>query len=488
MRALAFLTCLLLSGAQAHGYQYWNSIRHSALLPAETVTIRTENPSGAGIENYLLYEGTGIEAAAMIPVMDGPSTISATVPGPVTETRRYGFRLVDGDELDLFPVAIAEGVAPDPGDLTQLAPDPVGDALFGYTNLDLVDCHVSFSDTRLFASLTNAGGGFPVNQGLTFFAYLFAIANPALADPDTVFALMYTIDQPGIITPGLYRITGSGLGDLERIGDVEIDVFSSLNTLLLSCELADLMADPYFMEWYDPLDPALGVAAFTQRITLTGGVVEADRSAGGDCYLRELAIAPFVNTLPVLTNPVFQGMGSAATAAIDYADPDGHCPVLSEIVFDGAEAYPLYPLTLDYEVPVTYRTEAGIQPLATGSWSSAVFRFSDNETDVIAFEVHSTGVSVDDPCSFIASVSSNPSKRQVEIQVAMPNAGRAQVEIYDASGALMSRLFDGLLGAGLKKLSWQGRRDGGCPACPGIYFMRLEALGHRELHKIVLVR
>ena len=173
------------------------------------MTIRVENPAGGGFENYLLYAEDGVAEEPMILVPDGPSTLTATVPGPVDETRYYGFRLLNGEELDFMPVRIADDVAPVPHDLTRVATDPSGDELFGYINLDLVDCRVGLTGTRLYTALKNAGGGFPVNQGFTFFGYLLGVADPAQADPDTVFALMYTYEQAGIISPGLYKIFGT---------------------------------------------------------------------------------------------------------------------------------------------------------------------------------------------------------------------------------------------------------------------------------------
>ena len=179
--------------------------------------------------------------------------------------------------------------------------------LFGYTNLDLVDCRMSISDDRMYASLTNAGGGFPVIQGLTFFGYLIGIADPAAADPDTVIGLMHTFEQAGIISPGLYKITGPAVGDLVQLGEITVEEFPATNSLMLSCELADLMSDPYFQSWYDAEDPIIDVAGFTQRITILGGPAEADRSPGGDCSLRELGIAPGVNQPARAYEPRFPG-------------------------------------------------------------------------------------------------------------------------------------------------------------------------------------
>ena len=487
MRGSAFAVLILACLAQAQGYAFWNYLRHSALLPGQNVTIRAENPSGSGIQNYLLYEGSGITATPMSPVLDGPSTITATVPGPASSTRRYGFRMLDGADIALFPVSLAPGADPSPGGLSPVSTDPTGDELFGYNNLDLVEYRVSFSDTRLYASLKNAGGGFPVSQGLTFFGYLFAVADPSLSAPDTVFALLFTVNQPGIITPGLYRITGTGFGDLEKIGEIDYEVFASANSIVLSCLISDLLEDPYFSEWFDPTDPALGVAAFTQRITLSGGALEADEAPGGDCWLRELAISPGANHLPALSGFSVGGSGATATASIVYADQDGHCPVLSEIVFDGAEAWPLHPLTLDYSAPVTYRTVEGIEPLATGDWQEAVLRFSDNQTDIVEYDVQNTGIG-EAGTGLSVTIAPNPFCGPLSIEILMPFPGKASAEVYDLRGALVETVYEGPLAGGITTLVWQGLDSSGRYAVPGAYIIRVVFPGGTETRRVVLLR
>jgi hypothetical protein len=491
MRGMMLAACLLAFGSQAHGYAYWNDIRHSAVLPDTTLTVRVENPAGTGVENYLLYAGSEILEEPMIPIVDGPSTVSATVPAPVAGPHCYGFRLIQDQELDVLPVRIAQGVDPAPQDLTQLAADSLGDEVFGYTHLDLVDCHLSFSGSRFYAALENAGGGFPVIQGLTFFGYLLGVADPALADPDTVFGLMQTYYQAGIIGPGLYRIEGTGLGNLFKIGDVVVEEFPTMNTLVISCELADLMADPYFMSWYDPSDPTLGVAAFTQRITLLFGAQEADRSPGGRCYLREFAITPVVNQPPALSDFTLQGTGSEATARIDYWDPDGNCPVLAEITFDDSLHFSLYPLTLDYAVAVTYSTEEGIEPLADNSWTSAVLRFSDNLQDTILYEPPMNGIygdyEVENPGGLRVSVAPNPFSANATIQFVMPAEGDVRVEIFDITGRLVRTLAHAEVDRGPGVLKWNGHDTAGFPAAPGVYFCRITALSRTEVHKLVSI-
>ena len=482
--------------AEAQEYAYWNQIRHSATLPCDLVEIRMENPAGGAVENHLLYLTTAVEEVPMALIPDGPSSLAAAAPAPVTGPRGYGFRLTQGEEIDILPVRLGDGVTPEPGQLTRLATDPAGDEIFGYANLDLVDCRVSFSGDQIHASLSNTGGGFPVSQGFTFFGYLLGIADPALADPDTVFAMMYTLEQSGIISPGLYKITGTGLGDLEQLGDVTIQEHPETNSLRISCQLADLTSDPYFQSWFDPLDGALGVAGFTQRITVFGGAQEADRTPGGRMYLREVTIEPGVNTLPVLADPIFEGEGTPeALARIDYDDPDGHCPVLAEIVFDGADAYPLYPETLDYSGTVIYATDAGIEALVQGGWTEAVFRFSDNGVDVVEYPVSPTAVEEDPAMSglrrLVLSILPNPrtqaSVGATVIELDLPAAQPVRAAVYDPSGALVRLLADDRLPAGRSALRWDGRDAAGRLAGAGVYFVKVTTRHHAEAGRIVVL-
>jgi len=492
MRIAVLAVFLLLLCSHAHAYQYWNDIRHSALLPDSTVSIRAENVSGAGVENYLLYNEGGVQEVTMSPMVDGPSTLQAAAPGPIAALRYYGFRLLQNGNIDLMPVRIPDGVDPEPGDLTRIAVDDSGDEAFGYTNLDIVDCRMSFSGDRLYGSLTNVGGGFPVIQGLTFFGYLIGIADPAVADPDTVLGLMYTFEQAGIITPGLYKITGPGVGDLVKLGEIVVEEFPASNTLRLSCELADLMDDPYFMSWYDTEDPVIDVAGFTQRITILGGPAEADRSPGGLCAMRELGIGSGANHLPDLANLTLQGEGPAAVAMIDYSDADANCPVIAEIVFDGGISYPMYPATLDYTATVTYSTEPGIDPLADSAWTTAVLVFSDNLSDSVRYEAPGVGVPAgggrQKPNDLTAWIAPNPSRGAALIEFNITAPGFMSAEIYDARGALVKSLFEREVGPGRGLVMWSRRDGSGAEVSPGVYFCRIAALGQERVLKFVLLR
>lgn len=491
MRRAVIAAILLFLGSQAWAYDYWNDVRHSALLPDSTMDMRTENINGAGIDNYALYNEGGVQEVEMAPVTDGPSTVSASVPGPLAGIRYYGFRTLQSGSIDLMPVRIPDGKDPAPEDLTRIASDPLGDEVYGYTNLDILDCRMSYSGDRLYGSLTNAGGGFPVIQGLTFFGYTIAINRPGVADPDTVLGLMYTYEQAGIISPGLYLITGTGLGDLTKLGDILVEEFPASNSILISCEMADLMSNPFFMSWYDPVDPEMDVAGFTQRITILGGPAEADRSTGGGCFLRDLGISPASNQVPALSGFTVEGEGMTARAEIDYSDMDHNCPVVAEVVFDDSVSCPMYPLSLDYASPVTYATEAGVEPLASGSWTSAVVYFSDNLADTVEYVAPQVGVPAEQDGykaeGLWASVFPNPSGGDVTVAFAVPASGTVSIGVYDIRGGLVRSLADGDIRATSGMLRWKGVDDRGLPVSPGIYFLRVVAPGRETVLKIVIV-
>lgn len=479
----------------ASEFTYWNDFRATALQPGNLVTVRVENPHGTGLINTILYLDNSVQESLLDPVVDGPETVAALVPGPVDQRRYYGFRLVQGSQRDLLPVRFGDDINPAPGQLTVLADDPAGDEVFGRPHLDLVECRVSFSSTRLYAALRNVSGGFPVSGSLVFYGYLFGLSDPAETDPEVVWALLYTYTAPGIIGPGLYRVTGTGLNDLILIADITVQEYPAQNTLVLSCLLSDLFGDPAFAAWFDPADPQIAVGAFTQRITLTGGAAEADRITGGRMHIRALSRDAVANTPPQLGELILMPPGPQAYAEIEYADAQGDCPVFAEMVFTGpngsAGTFPFYPQSLDYSGPVVYRTAAGIPPLAAGNWTSAEVRFSDNAVDVVGFT--QTPVAVDDNDAS-ANVqlrldgAPNPFADRTVFRFDLPAAGLVRLTVHDLAGRTVAVLTDGERPAGPHAVAWNGRDTRGNPQPAGVYFYRLQTRQGEVVRRITMVR
>jgi hypothetical protein len=485
LRPTLLFAALAVAG-QAAAFSLWNDIRTSAPLPGDQVTIRVESAQGSGLINTILFAQDGVQAAPLATVPDGPSTLEATVPGPVSARRYYGFRLEQPDAIDLLPVRLADGTTPVPADLTHLADDPVGDENFGRVNLDLTGCRLSRDGTRLYAALSNAGGGFPVNSGLTFFSYLLGINNPADDDPDTVLAMIQTITAAGIIEPGLYQVNGTGIDDLEKIGEITTTEYPAQNTLVLSCALADLEANPFFQGWLDPADPRIGVAGFSQQITILGGVQEADSTPGGVWHQRVLALDPGPSALPELADLVLPEPGSGGTVTVIYADADAHCPVIAELDVDGT-VYPLRPQTLDYTQPVVYASDPGLPPFENGTWLQAVARFSDNATDLVELTANAVGVA-DARTGLQMRAAPNPFGGHTDIAFELPRAQSVRLAVFDVTGRRITTLVDGAMPAGRHLRAWNGRDGSGRPQPAGVYFTRLQTADQVVVRRLTLTR
>lgn len=151
----------------------------------------------------------------------------------------------------------------------------------------------------------------------------------------------------------------------------------------------------------------------------------------------------------------------------------------------------MYPQTLDYGVPVTYVTEAGIEPLASGSWTNAVARFSDNESDVVELTATNTGISeggIGQACDLALSIPRNPTGSPASIDYTMPAPGHLRVDVFDLRGRVVRTLVNRVVAAESASLSWDGRDAAGSPVSSGIYFFRASALGQVATGKLLLTK
>ena len=71
-----------------------------------------------------------------------------------------------------------------------------------------------------------------------------------------------------------------------------------------------------------------------------------------------------------------------------------------------------------------------------------------------------------------------------------PLPGRADVtvDIHDASGARVRRLFSGSLDGGERALAWDGRDAQGRAAASGVYFVRARVGSEQLTGRVVIVR
>ncbi len=82
----------------------------------------------------------------------------------------------------------------------------------------------------------------------------------------------------------------------------------------------------------------------------------------------------------------------------------------------------------------------------------------------------------------------NPVSARTTIDFALPQSGRARLEVFDASGRLVRTLLDGALSAGDHRASWDGDDESGRPAPSGLYYYRLSAGDSSLRRTLVLMR
>ena len=226
--------------------------------------------------------------------------------------------------------------------LAGLGDDPSGDQESGGSNVDIVSCYASYSDTKLYVRMDNNGGGFPTNSGLfTYYAYLVGVVNPNATD-NSAYALIYANNI--LYSSGLYTLDLTD-SSLTQIGSVSTHV--SGNALSMSCDISDLVAQPGWPEW-PPEAGFVGVAPVTATIQITDiGYNDLGKSG---LFIPSSHVLDFgaSNSFPTLSDQsVIAGDEGAVTAEVTYTDADNHLAVSRSIVFEGFQ-YEMFACDKDY--------------------------------------------------------------------------------------------------------------------------------------------
>jgi hypothetical protein len=80
----------------------------------------------------------------------------------------------------------------------------------------------------------------------------------------------------------------------------------------------------------------------------------------------------------------------------------------------------------------------------------------------------------------------NPSTPVCTIRYELAKSGRMRLAVFDVSGALVRTVAEGWREPGVYSELWDGRRDDGTDAAPGVYLYRLETDDFRATRKMVL--
>ncbi|MCK6621004.1 MAG: T9SS type A sorting domain-containing protein [Calditrichaceae bacterium] len=82
----------------------------------------------------------------------------------------------------------------------------------------------------------------------------------------------------------------------------------------------------------------------------------------------------------------------------------------------------------------------------------------------------------------------NPFNPATTITLSLPQDSRVSLEVYDITGRKVRTLADQPLPAGVHKIAWDGRNEGGEAVSSGVYIYRVQAGAFVESRKMVLLR
>ncbi|MBU1702676.1 MAG: T9SS type A sorting domain-containing protein [Candidatus Eisenbacteria bacterium] len=81
----------------------------------------------------------------------------------------------------------------------------------------------------------------------------------------------------------------------------------------------------------------------------------------------------------------------------------------------------------------------------------------------------------------------NPFSPETKIRFEIPEAGRAELTIYDVSGRLIRTLVKDERRSGAYSVAWDGLDDSGRKVSSGVYFYSLRAPGVEESRRMILL-
>jgi len=497
-----FAVCFL----QAQELDLWHNIRHSSYTQENNLHIRAELISiPDSFTEFFYSQGEGWSNGELVPLND--QTNEAVIPVDPYETLFCRFKTVMeqdfegiGEIIPGLPDSMSvmmSGYIPEdsfPPLLEQLAltaEDPIGDIPGTFPSyLDITAQYFSHSDTRVYTAISNNSNEFPTGPIWgPFNIYVSLILNPENFFEDQVFyALIYGQVPLFLNSPGLYRFSGLSFDQMERIGDIEY--YISDNNLLKACSMDILTSDPYFGNWPN-LTNSLLFTTLTMRVDTSLEVEFVDVGRISLMYFDQYIIEPFVNLLPTLSDIELLYHDDETEISLMYHDLNDNFPLISELVVDGEDTYQFQPHSFDFTQPVEFALHF------PGNWSNAMVRFSDNNYDVVEYELFSSGddVTIPVPGSLFLKVYPNPfnisgQDANLVIETSCNRDIEGSVSIYNIRGRVVNRLENSQERGSNNIYSWDGRDFQGERVASGVYIIQYEdrSVSRKAYSRILLLR
>jgi len=423
-------------------FALWDLTFFSGALPNGDRVVQTESQDDS--LSLCFKQSDGVHIQPMTTFGGYQTVYRTTIDNYVNEY--IGFKQIVNGETLVNPLPWDQTALPPQEQQTLAVNDAAGDHNFALSYLDILSLKCSFSSDKLYFALRNAGGGFPVSSGFTYYSYMVVLINPN-PEPGTnpvPYGLMFTVNIPGIITPGLYKLNGTGVNDLVSLGSINTLVDNNNQTLILSCNLADLLADAAFSNWFNPADPQIAIMAMTSKITLTSGSQTADQSPGATLFLTPRPINNSPDVTPQILLPEFYWLldNMGGVGIFQYYSPAHYMPVDTYLQFNNGSRFnmfliefPLFSTNL-YFHSITFPYSDNYQTV-TFYASCDMVHYADT-TLVLNSPV--TEESYSSAHTLISSIYPNPAKNYLNLLLsAKSNAENLKVSLYDLRGRLISR-------------------------------------------------
>ena len=81
----------------------------------------------------------------------------------------------------------------------------------------------------------------------------------------------------------------------------------------------------------------------------------------------------------------------------------------------------------------------------------------------------------------------NPFRGSTKIRFGLAERAEVALRVYDVKGRLVATLFDGVRGAGVHEVTWEGRSSSGSALAPGLYFLAFRSGSYRQTEKMLLL-
>lgn len=465
MKIHCLIVMMLLSLLNLQGV--WTDLRSSSFTDEGEVFYRYESQLTTGAEHQLNYYLNG-EWYTQNPENSAEITFQGIVPFTNTAALAVSFRIESGEEIYIIPGYTTQ----QPGSLQEMT------LLSEYErDLEIPDHQniaaerMLLAEENLYFAFTNFGGGFPVSGGTLgpFYSYAITLWTETTGTLQYVYVLLYTINLAPYINPGLFKIDVA-TDTITQIGSVAHQLDLDSNTLYISCQLEDLLNDPDFAASYSPENP-LTVSSLTQKIEDFGATITVmDQGNEHSVYLWNRSLQPYINNLPQIYNITLTEEEDAFSISLEYFDPDGHFPLISEIELDSGNVIPFIPGSNDFSGIVNFSC------LFTDTWSTGTIRFSDNASDLVEFPVSNTSSTDTIPTVPLdISIYPNPFAPSLnfhkELTVKLAEAGTAGIEIYNLKGQRIFRKSSVTVENGTVTLPYEEFRDK--LTASGLYFLRI---------------